>query len=296
MRIVMSKINSTPLYCLDTFSKARENNQFYIEDLQIHLKNHDFTEKPHKHDFYLLLYVAKGKGTHSIDFREYAVHPGDFFLMTPGQVHYWDLQKDTQGYIVCFVKDFFAMRKTEGKLTEFPFFYSLSGEPVVRLKAEDSIDFILKEMLLEFQSADGNATAILRSYLELLLLKASRRYGINTTDSPTISTTQLRKLELLIDKHFYNFRQPSKYADLMNISPAHLNKVCKTTLGKTLSDLIDERVVLEAKRLFTYTDLTVSQVSAKLSFSSSSYFIRFFKTHENITPEQFRETLNRATL
>jgi AraC-like DNA-binding protein len=65
-------------------------------------------------------------------------------------------------------------------------------------------------------------------------------------------------------------------------------------LGKTLSDLINERVVLEAKRLFAYSSLTVNQVSARLDFSSSSYFIRFFKKHTGFTPEQFKETMNGA--
>jgi AraC family transcriptional activator of pobA len=80
----------------------------------------------------------------------------------------------------------------------------------------------------------------------------------------------------------------------MNLSTAYLNNLCKKHLGKTLSDLINERVLLEAKRLFAYTDLTVSQVADKLRFSDASYFIRFFRKNSGLTPEQFKESTIRA--
>jgi AraC-like DNA-binding protein len=77
----------------------------------------------------------------------------------------------------------------------------------------------------------------------------------------------------------------------MNLSPSYLNSICKQTLGKTLTDLISDRIILEAKRLFSYTDLNVNQVASRLNFSDPSYFIRFFRKHTQLTPEQFKESL-----
>jgi AraC-like DNA-binding protein len=98
----------------------------------------------------------------------------------------------------------------------------------------------------------------------------------------------------LIDVHYKEHKQPHVYASLMNLSASYLNNLCKQMLGKTLSDLIQERVTLEAKRFFAYSHLTISQVSDKLHFSEPSYFIRFFKKQTGVTPEQFREQINRA--
>jgi AraC-like DNA-binding protein len=80
----------------------------------------------------------------------------------------------------------------------------------------------------------------------------------------------------------------------MNLSASYLNTLCKQNLGKTLGDLIHERVILEAKRFFAFSDLTVSQVADALRFTEASYFIRFFRKETGLTPEQFREQIKRA--
>lgn len=80
---------------------------------------------------------------------------------------------------------------------------------------------------------------------------------------------------------------------MMNLSPSYLNTICKEALGKTLTDLISGRLILEAKRLFSYSDLNVSQVASRLNFADPSYFTRFFKKHTGLTPEQFKEGVSR---
>ena len=104
----MSQENATPVYCLDTFSEKAKSSSFYIETLQAHLLDHSFINDPHKHDHYLILYITKGGGTHTIDFKTYPVRKASFFVMTPGQVHSWKLDEGTDGYILFFenVSDF----------------------------------------------------------------------------------------------------------------------------------------------------------------------------------------------
>ncbi|MFY0598915.1 MAG: helix-turn-helix domain-containing protein [Cyclobacteriaceae bacterium] len=286
-----------PLYNLDDFSSKANANSFYIERFKPHLENHKFVSRPHNHDFYLLLYVTNGGGDHSIDFRTYPVKPNTFFLMSPGQVHSWDLEPDTDGYIIFFQREFYQMHLHQNSLIEFPFFHSLNANPVIQLPSEEqSIAFIVEEMDMEFRKSSTVDLRILRSYLDLLLLKLAKRYPIDKgTASANISTQRLRKLEQLIEEHYVTLKKPSEYADLMHMSAPHLNSICKKALGKTVTDLISSRLLLEAKRLFAYSDLTVNQVSEQLQFSSSSYFLRFFKKHSDLNPEQFKETLNRAT-
>ncbi len=278
----MAKTNSateTPIYGLEAFSAKANESSFYIETLKVHLADHKFVSKPHRHNFYLLLYITIGKGDHTIDFKTYPIVPGSFFLMSPGQVHSWNLEPNTNGYIIFFTQAFYRMQFNANSLMQFPFFHSLQASPCIQLEADHTIDVLVKEMHEEFRSSNATIDLrILRSYLDLLLLKLARLYPINKSNESAItSTSKLRKLEQLIDKHFMKLKLPSEYADLMNLSPSYLNNICKQAVGKTLTDLITERVILEAKRYFAHSDLMVNQVSDKLNFSSASYFIRFFQ-------------------
>jgi AraC family transcriptional regulator, transcriptional activator of pobA len=293
--------STPPLYGLGKFSAKAETNSFYIEQIKTHLTDRMFLNNPHKHDSYLLLYITHGGGEHTIDFRSYEATPGSFFLMTPGQVHSWKMKPDTDGYIIFFLKDFYHMQLTKNSLIEFPFFQSLNANPLIQLQPnEHSVEFILKEMNEEFaKPASTTSLRIVRSYLAVLLLKLAQYCPCNSPDHnqdafTNPATQKLRKLEQLIDKHYTTLKQPSEYADLMNMSPSYLNSICKQMIGQTLTELISDRVLLEAKRLLSYSTLTVNEISDQLKFSSTSYFIRFFKKHLNQTPEQFKESLNRT--
>ncbi|PTS97440.1 AraC family transcriptional regulator, partial [Pedobacter sp. HMWF019] len=73
------------------------------------------------------------------------------------------------------------------------------------------------------------------------------------------------------------------------ITPNHLNALCNDLLGKSAGEIIRERVILEAKRLLINLDLSVAEIAERLNFSDQSYFIKFFKKYEEITPEKFRK-------
>jgi AraC-like DNA-binding protein len=77
----------------------------------------------------------------------------------------------------------------------------------------------------------------------------------------------------------------------MNLSPKHLNEICKKGLNKTVGDLIQARLMLEVKRLLAYSPKNISEIAHELNFSDTSYFIRFFKRNTGFTPEQFREQI-----
>ena len=298
----MSKIISRcppPLYGLGKFSIKAEANSFYIERIKTHLENRMFLNSPHRHDTYLLLYITSGGGEHTIDFRNYDTIPGSFFLMTPGQVHSWKLEPYTDGYIIFFLQDFYQTKTLYNNMVDFPFFQALNANPLIQLPPKEPIiDFIMGEMCNEFAKPSSSISfRIMRSYLDLLLLKLTQYYSINNPDFNqdefANSTTQkLRKLQHLIDKNYITIKQPSEYAEMMNMSPSYLNSICKQGLGQTLTGLISGRILLEAKRLFSYSDLTVNQVSEQLRFSSASYFIRFFKKCLGQTPEQFKQSLH----
>lgn len=99
----------------------------------------------------------------------------------------------------------------------------------------------------------------------------------------------LKSFQHLIDKHFRTIKLPKEYAEFLYVTPNHLNALCQDLLGKTAGDLIRDRVLLEAKRLLTNADLTVTEVAYDLNFQDNSYFNRFFKKNVGVTPDDFRK-------
>jgi AraC-like DNA-binding protein len=97
-----------------------------------------------------------------------------------------------------------------------------------------------------------------------------------------------RKLLKLIDENFKDKKSPAEYADMMNMSIRHLNRICQEALNSSTGDLIFERIVLEAKRLLIHNDLTISQVAEQLGYEDYSYFIRIFRKKAGVSPKEFQ--------
>jgi AraC family transcriptional regulator, transcriptional activator of pobA len=287
-------VNEPPIFDLHAFGKKASIADFYIQTLQDHLKEHKFINKPHKHDFYLILFVVKGGGIHTIDFKDYKILPNSVFLMTPGQVHSWQLEADADGFIIFFTKGFYQMQSSERNLLEFPFYHSLSASPSIVIGKDEVIDFMLRQLQKEFRNNAQSNLRLLRSYLDVLLLKLSESFPGASDEGTNATTFKLRRLEQLIEKNFRKLKQPSDYADLMNLSASYLNSICKDNLNKTLSELIQGRIILEAKRMFAYSDANVNEIASKLNFNDVSYFSRFFRKHTGNAPEAFRSSLNKV--
>ncbi|MFA6944451.1 MAG: helix-turn-helix domain-containing protein, partial [Pedobacter sp.] len=113
--------------------------------------------------------------------------------------------------------------------------------------------------------------------------------GISTLYNYTL----LKNFRALIEKNYTMFRLPREYAELLYITPNHLNALCNHLLGIPAGQVIRNRIFLEAKRLLMNHDLTITEISAHLNFADNSYFSRAFKKHAGVSPEVFRKkTLN----
>ncbi|MBO9702874.1 MAG: helix-turn-helix domain-containing protein [Sporocytophaga sp.] len=267
-------------------------NSFYIRTFDKHLQDNLFLDKPHGHDFFILLFITNGSGTHSIDFKNYEIKTGSLFLLSPGQVHHWNLSSDINGYILFFTKEYFLLDFNYNKLLTLPFFYTHINSPCMEIKVEDieQVSNIFKKIDDEYLTKRRFFHDVIRLNLKMLLIELERKYTANqqTPGLMQYQINQLHKLETLIDAHYKEHKQISEYADMMNISLKQLNSLCKKALNKTPGDLLQERLILEAKRLLVYSDKSVSSIAAILNYTDNSYFIRLFRKLTSVTPEQFR--------
>ncbi|MGC4058509.1 MAG: AraC family transcriptional regulator [Chitinophagaceae bacterium] len=132
---------------------------------------------------------------------------------------------------------------------------------------------------------------MIRTCILQLLILASRSSRPPTEAAVTphnrLLLAQFRKL---IELHFAEKRLPKDYAELLYITPNHLNALCKDTVNKAAGELIRDRILLEAKRLLVNADTSVAEIAGGLSFTDNSHFTRFFKKNTGHTPEEFRRT------
>jgi AraC family transcriptional activator of pobA len=287
----VKKKNSQPLpvYNIETFRNANSKSSFFdIKILEQHDREREEIHRPHRHDCYLILIATQGTGSHFIDFSTYEIKPYTAFLLTPGQVHSWKLASDIQGFVLFFTSSFYLMHRQEKHLTDVPFLPT-SGVQLNDQK-EASLIVLLNEMTRENSQNESGRDEFLRSSLEILLIRLSRYHSQKARASTSIVTLQVSQLQSLIEKYFINWKSVGHYADYMNITPKHLNDVCKKALNKTVSDLIHERQLLEVKRLLAYTNTTTKAIADHLAFNDKSYLNRFFKKYTGFTPEQFRES------
>ncbi len=280
-----------PVFELNAFSKKATWSDFYIQKVREHETEHSFIGRPHKHDFYLILFIEQGSGTHTIDFTQYQIQPKSIFLMTPGQVHNWTLSDDTDGFVIFFTREFYETLLSENSLLEFTFYHALAATPVVLPSQDEALKFAVHRMYEEYARVEKPDLRMLRAYLDIFLLEAARYYR-SSSETTTGNTFKLRKLEQLIDAKFRTLKQPGEYARLMNIAPGYLNSICKEAVGKTVSELIQQRILLEAKRIFSYSDFHVNEVATRLGFSDPSYFTRWFRKQTHQTPDEFRRNLD----
>jgi AraC-like DNA-binding protein len=251
---------------------------------------------PHRHSFYQIVLFTHGSGRHNIDFRDYEVMPHQIYYMAPNQIHTWDFSADTDGYLINFDENFFnSFLQNSQLIKKLPLFNQITGRPTQILEADCCIEIVVlfQKLLEEYEKEASFKQEILRSILLEILIRLSR------TQHPTLKEgvtkhhfTVLQNFEELIEKHFLEKRLPKDYAELLFVTPNHLNSLCNTTVGKSAGELIRERILLEAKRLLVNSDHNISEIAYQLNFEDNAYFSRFFKKYVTESPENFRKKQN----
>jgi AraC family transcriptional regulator, transcriptional activator of pobA len=275
-------------------------SQFNQEDILIsrfapYLAIHKNLHLPHKHTFYHLLCFTKGGGTHAIDFQQFPVRPYQIYFMIPGQVHSWSFAGEVDGFVINFSASFFrSLLLQPDYLEQFPFFGGNVSDSVIDIpESHQAKVHQLFEQLIDESDASGRlALDMVRALLlQLFILIGRLLLSQPHRNSTPHSFTLVKKFQKLIESHYSTLKLPKLYADLLFITPNHLNAVCNDVLGISAGEVIRDYIALEAKRLLINKSMTISEIAGSLNFADNSYFTKFFKKQTGQTPEEFRKDL-----
>jgi AraC-like DNA-binding protein len=253
-------------------------------------------DKPHRIDFYHIIYISRGSGRHFIDFNPYRYNQGSIIFISKGQVHAFDVRAQADGFVILFTDEFLSKNLIHSDILSFYRLYNHHlQDPIIQPEEAiaDVFKIIIKEMYWEYLLSNNFAKEeILRLLLKLLLLRAER---IKRTLVPKEKNAQwfttFNVFKNYLEKQFAQTRNASDYAGMMNISYKHLNEVCKSITGNTAKAFIDQFIILESKRRLAVSDIAVKELTYDLGFDEPTNFVKFFKKHTHQSPSQFKKKL-----
>lgn len=286
------QISEIPNRSLSLFTG--DESHFWMDNTANLLQRFPLLEYPHRQDFFMLLFIDDAEGEINIDNQKIRLDSAKVIVIKPRCISSIDINRKAKGKIICFTEDFFSLRYNNNILDRFSFLHDTS-KFFVRLSDEETNKwmYLLEIFFKEFSLHRRESVKVLRSYLNILLFDLERLYdpsGFVVSNSP--KQQKIKEFEKLIDKDFKLKKMPAAYADLLNVTPNYLNKICKEVTNYTAGDLIRKRIVIEAQRLIHFTNYSINEIADQLGFENASYFVTFFKRQTNKTPEQFRRLSN----
>lgn len=249
----------------------------------------------HRHNYFEVFIFETGTGTHTIDFEDYEIKGPCMHFVIPGQVHQIRRNADSHGYVVLFSRDFLLHNFTNKQvLFELPFLSTYADDPTLYMNDEEYADirYLVRKLRSESQVTDQFTSGILRTYLRALLLQAMRLYKQRIPDrSSNRQATLLHQFHSLLEQHYREEHQVQYYAQLLHTTPKTLNETCKHFTDRTASDIIFDRLILEAKRLLLHSELSTKEISYFLNYQDPAHFSKFFKNRTGTPPSALRRSL-----
>jgi AraC family transcriptional activator of pobA len=250
-----------------------------------------------KYNHFSMLLVSKGKGAVVRDQASYAFNGDCLLCFAIYQPFMLRPAGAFEGVLIEFHPSFFCLFKHRNEVScNGVLFNNLYDTPVVDLVIDEmrGLSVIADQMRREMQNRPDPDPDVLLSYLKIFLINATRVKKEQQPAEPVEAgkmPSTLENLKSAIETHFKTLRTPGDYGKLLHISAKALNKASKTYFNKTLTGLIAERLIIEAKRELYLTAKPVRQIAFELGYEDEFYFSRFFKKNVGVSPLLFRDTV-----
>ncbi|MEL6537137.1 MAG: AraC family transcriptional regulator [Bacteroidota bacterium] len=254
-------------------------------------------ERPHRHAFYTIIWVEEGNGTHTIDFSNFPVLPGSLFFLTPEQVHLLRLETEPRGWVVEFNADFLAAQGIPlSYLTELHLFGHC--DLVSPWQVEETEIAAWRSLLQRIEKEQTQQAAFwqdrIGSLLKGLLIDLYRYRQAKTEawEAPRSAGSRLAgEFKGLVEHHYREWHKVAEYADALAVTPGHLSETIKAETHRSAKQIIQDRLLLEARRLARFTHYSVKETAHALGFDDPSHFAKVFKKVTGTSYLDFRQEM-----
>jgi len=251
-----------------------------------------------RHNYYSLIWVKQAAGKMRADFKEYDLLSNSLFAFSPYQPFVF-LAEHLQGIALHFHPDFFCIHKHQEEIACNGVLFNNIYEPpfiVVNESLSLALDNILGQIKNELQHPALAQHELLVSHLKIFLINCSRLKAEQTPNAVLYAAAAkepfiLQNLKDAIEKNYKKKHSAGEYANELNISIKALARATKAYFNKTLTELISERIIIEAKRELYLTNKTVKEIAYDLGYEDEFYFSRFFKVNADISPQMYRDVV-----
>jgi len=243
-------------------------------------------------DTYRIFWIKEGTGKYSIDFENYSFQDNVLFFLSPGQVFSVVSEKIKEAYQLSFIRDFYCIQTHDKEVScNGVLFNNVYETPFVNPCESDTrkLSFILESLIAEFNTTEAAQYDMLQAYLKqfiILSVRIKKEFQVEKND---LETKLFKDFSLLVEHNFKSLHSVTEYAKRLGISPKSLAKHFQKVGIETPSNVIKNRIVLEAKRELLYADKPVKQIAYDLGFNDAAYFTRFFTKLVSKSPLQFKK-------
>lgn len=281
-------LNATSFMQL-TYSSLKDDDVFILTDFSCEPSQELLNQK----DLYKILWSKKGTTKIKIDDYELDLKENGIIFCTPLNV--MEIPMDSEGLLAfVFNKEFFCIQTHDEQVSCHGFLFFGSSQPqmiVLNEKESNQFDNMISLFKEDLKIKDHLQGEMLRSLLKRLLI-LSTRMAKNDLPQPSITNAQMnviREYNILVEKHFREFHQVKDYANLLFKSPKTLSNLFPKYSEKSPVMVINDRIILEAKRLLLYSDKTTDEIARELGYKDPGHFSKFFKKHEGASPTIFKK-------
>ena len=268
-----------------------------IDKIAENKENYDHNpELPHQLKFFNLIFFTQGKGRHFIDFNWYQVQENTLVYLTKEQVNAFDFSDSLKGFCIIFTERYFVdCLSNLSKDFVFRLFNPQLFSPILQIPEKSEFNTYFNFLKKEFNTLKSfNRKIVIESLFIILVSKAEDLKQNQTFHIKNSSKIKIfQRFTSLIEMHLSKSRSASFYATELSITYKHLNIVCKELVNKTAKNVIDEYVILQAKRNLINSHLKITELAYKLGFEDPTNFSKYFKKHTTLTPNSFLKSISR---
>lgn len=272
-----------PIIGLDAFLEEHALSR----ELQYHkILGERSIDSPHKHDFYVLLLVEAGKGYHRIDGMKYEIGKNQLHVLYPGQVHDWKFEKTTRVFQLMISRETFSTIQQSIEIG----WYLFQEKPVLTMPQKEftslQYEFLqlgneLSQTVLSWKVIQARSIVLLQLIFRLL---ENREWNSISATNKVLVSEYLK----LIERYYLKEKSVEFFARKLHVTANYLNIVCKRNLNKNAKELLQNRILMEAKRRLLISEQSIKEIAYALGFDDPAYFSNVFKLKAGLSPAAFR--------